>query len=91
MTIEQTIEVPASRKLTLEIPPEIPMGKVILTLTPAQGANPDESLEQLTAELRDLCKDSTLTTERFFEMRREDLELEEAKYRRIFGKHETTP
>jgi hypothetical protein len=35
MTIEQTIEVPASRRITLEVPPEIPAGKVILTFTPA--------------------------------------------------------
>jgi hypothetical protein len=88
MTIEQTVDVPASRRLTLDLPPEIPVGKVILTITPAQKASSDESLEQLTAELRELCKDSTLTTERFLEMRREDLEREEAEYRRIFGKHE---
>jgi hypothetical protein len=90
MIIEQTIDVPASRKLILDVPPEIPVGKVILTFTPTQGASPKESLEQLTAELRDLCKDSTLTTERFLEMRREDLELEEAEYRRMFGKDKAT-
>jgi hypothetical protein len=88
MTIEQTIDVPASRRLILDVPPEIPTGKVILTFTPAKEANPNESLEQLTAELRVLCKDSALTTERFLEMRSEDFELEEAKYRRMFGKHE---
>jgi hypothetical protein len=35
MTIEQTIEVPASRRITLEVPPEIPEGKVIIAFTPA--------------------------------------------------------
>ena len=35
MTIEQTIEIPASRRITLEVPPEIPTGKAILTFTPA--------------------------------------------------------
>ena len=35
MTITQTIEVPASRKITLEVPPEIPVGPVILAFTPA--------------------------------------------------------
>ena len=34
MTITQTIEVPASRKITLEVPPEIPVGQVILAFTP---------------------------------------------------------
>jgi hypothetical protein len=28
MTIEQTVEVPANHRLTLEVPPEIPAGKV---------------------------------------------------------------
>jgi hypothetical protein len=35
MTIEQTIEIPASRLITIEVPPEIPTGKVILTFTSA--------------------------------------------------------
>jgi hypothetical protein len=35
MTIEQTIEVPANRRIFLDLPPQIPAGKVILTFTPA--------------------------------------------------------
>jgi hypothetical protein len=35
MTIEQTIEVPASRRIVLDVPPQIPAGRVILTFTPA--------------------------------------------------------
>jgi hypothetical protein len=47
MTIEQTVDVPASRRLTLDLPPEIPAGKVILTFTPAQDDQAAESpLEQ---------------------------------------------
>jgi hypothetical protein len=46
MTIEQTIDVPASRRLTLEIPPEIPIGKVILTLTPAQDDSSADALPE---------------------------------------------
>jgi hypothetical protein len=46
MTIEQTIDVPASRRLILEIPPEIPVGKVILTFTPAQDDSPADALER---------------------------------------------
>jgi hypothetical protein len=34
MNVTQTIEVPASRRVTLNIPPEIPTGSVILTFTP---------------------------------------------------------
>ena len=34
MSITQTIEVPANRRITLDVPPQIPIGQVILTFTP---------------------------------------------------------
>ena len=34
MTIEQTVEIPANHRLTLEVPREIPVGKAVLTFTP---------------------------------------------------------
>jgi len=45
MTIEQTIEVPASRRITLEVPPQIPVGRAILTLTSVL-ANEDSEYAQ---------------------------------------------
>jgi hypothetical protein len=38
MTIEQTVEIPASHRLTLDLPHEIPVGRVILTFTPVPPA-----------------------------------------------------
>jgi hypothetical protein len=35
MTITQTVEIPASRRLTIDLPCEIPVGRVILAFTPA--------------------------------------------------------
>jgi hypothetical protein len=35
MTIEQTVEIPADHRLVIEVPPEIPEGRAILTFTPA--------------------------------------------------------
>lgn len=35
MTIEQIIDIPADRRLTLEIPEEIPAGRTIVAFTPA--------------------------------------------------------
>jgi len=35
MSVTQTVEVPASRRLTIDVPPEIPAGQVIITFTPA--------------------------------------------------------
>ena len=34
MTITQTVEIPADRRITLEVPREVPTGSVILTFTP---------------------------------------------------------
>ena len=36
MSITQTVEVPDSRRLTIDVPLEIPTGPVILTFTPAK-------------------------------------------------------
>jgi hypothetical protein len=52
MTVTQTIEIPASRCITLEVPPEIPAGKTIITFTPASAedaASADENTD-LTGE-----------------------------------------
>jgi len=35
MTITQTVEIPVSRRLTIDVPNEVPTGPVILTFTPA--------------------------------------------------------
>jgi hypothetical protein len=39
MTIEQTVEIPASRWLTIEVPRDIPAGKAIIAFTPAADPN----------------------------------------------------
>ena len=41
MTVKQTIEVPASHRILLEIPSQIPAGRTILTFTPAPIQNTD--------------------------------------------------
>ncbi|GHU72901.1 hypothetical protein FACS189450_11590 [Spirochaetia bacterium] len=35
MTIEQTVEIPASHRLTIDVPRDIPTGRTILAFTPA--------------------------------------------------------
>ena len=35
MTITQTVEIPASHRLTVEVPPEVPEGRAILAFFPA--------------------------------------------------------
>ena len=38
MTITQTVEIPADRRIVLEVPSEVPTGTVILTFTPAKAS-----------------------------------------------------
>ena len=35
MSVTQTVEIPANRRLTIDVPREVPTGSVILTFTPA--------------------------------------------------------
>ena len=37
MIITQTVEITSSRRLTIDVPPEIPEGLAILTFAPAEG------------------------------------------------------
>jgi hypothetical protein len=43
MTIEQTVEIPADHRLTIDVPREVPAGTVILTFTPAEAAEKSEA------------------------------------------------
>jgi len=36
MSITQTVEIPANRRLTIDVPREVPTGSVILTFTPRE-------------------------------------------------------
>jgi hypothetical protein len=85
MTIEQTVEIPASRQIFLDLPFELPVGKAKITIT-SPMERPAGNVHEEIIKLRGLAKKmgSTLTVERFLEMRQEDLSLEEAKYRRFF-------
>jgi hypothetical protein len=40
MTIEQIVEIPTNRRITLEVPQEIPAGRVTLTFTPVLTSFP---------------------------------------------------
>jgi hypothetical protein len=53
MSITQTVEIPASRRLTIDVPREVPLGKNILTFTPAPKP---ESNPQTIEEVRQLLQ-----------------------------------
>ena len=49
MTVTQTVEVPASHRLTIDVPREIPAGRTIIAFTPTQksGGDPKTAEEAL--------------------------------------------
>ena len=51
MNITQTVDIPASRRLTIDVPREIPVGRTILTFTPAPDQKSDVSAK---SEARDI-------------------------------------
>ena len=84
MTITQTVEIPADRRITLEVPPQIPAGttarfEVIWFPINKTANNLDTALEKIWT----LCKDTSITVDSFLEMRRHDNELEENQYRQF--------
>jgi hypothetical protein len=78
MTVTQTVEIPADRRIMLEVPCEVPPGKTILAFTPIANTYKAKNLRGLAKRMG-----SSLTTERFLEMKHEDLHLEEEKYRKF--------
>ncbi|MDR2923223.1 MAG: hypothetical protein LBU85_07775 [Treponema sp.] len=85
MTIEQMIEVPVNRRISLDLPLELPVGKAKITITP-QVDHPNANAYGTIENLRGLAKrmGAAVTMENFLEMRREDVRLEEDKYQRLF-------
>ena len=77
MTIEQTIEIPASHRIFLDLPPELPAGKAKITITPQTEKQITNAYETI-GNLRGLAQKmgSTLTVDSFLEMRHEDLRFE---------------
>ena len=51
MTITQTVEIPANRRLTLEVPREVPEGKVIITFTPFVEKEPVKFINASASEV----------------------------------------
>ena len=85
MTIEQTIEVPVSHRISLDLPLELPVGKAKITIT-SQPEKTITNAYEAVEKLRGLAKrmGSTLTVDSFLEMQQEDIRLEEEKYQRLF-------
>ena len=73
MTIEQTIEVPASRRITLDVPPQIPVGRTIIAFTPAPEIAPSKplSVRKVTLTAEEKARDKELYSFHAEELNRE--------------------
>ena len=82
MTIEQTIEVPASRRIIFEVPPQIPVGKakIEFTITPESGPKKETSKSLLS--LRGIDKGLD-TMDAYFARKRADKAQEDAQFERM--------
>jgi hypothetical protein len=91
MTLQQTIDIPADRRVYFDLPRDIPVGaaKVEFTIIPFRAprfeAAPQAVEEEWVNPLLGLCEDSSLTVDRFLEMKREEIALEEANEARLWG------
>jgi hypothetical protein len=92
MTIEQTLEIPPNRRITIDIPPEFPAGGRVTILVLAQNDVKETPRRRTPEEAIEHCRGLgkrlgiRLTSDRLLEMRRGDKALEEAQHRRLFHK-----
>jgi hypothetical protein len=47
MSITQTVDIPESHRLIIDVPPEVPAGPVVLTFTPAADQRPDAASDRI--------------------------------------------
>jgi len=75
MTIEQIVEIPADRRVFLDLPPELPVGKAKISVTSvAEKPSPNISL----LSMRGSCKGID-NMEAYFARKRADKALEDRK------------
>ena len=56
MTVEQIVEIPANRRIALEVPRTVPIGKTILSFTPVSVSQTADVSPRTTAEARQIAK-----------------------------------
>jgi len=82
MTFEQTVEIPASHQITLEVPPELPTGKAKVELTITPETMPKEKTARPLASLAGIDKGLD-TMDAYFARKRADKAKEDAQFERM--------
>jgi len=84
MTITQTVEIPADRRITFDLPRETPTGTTAhfeLIWFPVKKGT--RNVETTIKEIQELCKDIPISVDSIREERRRDLEMEEARFQQF--------
>ena len=85
MTIEQTIEIPANRRIILDLPPELPVGKAKVELTITPETTPQVISVKPLASFLGVDKGCD-TMEAYFARKRADKAREDGQFERSLGK-----
>ncbi|MDR2898533.1 MAG: hypothetical protein LBU99_06915 [Spirochaetaceae bacterium] len=84
MSITQTVEIPISHRLTIDVPSEIPVGRTILTFTPAAEQN--RNTAQLPGDSPDTIEEALLiAAEKASDPNRKPISRLFGKCKGIFG------
>ena len=82
MTITQTVDIPESRRLVIDVPREIPVGQVVLAFTPETV--PQRKAVKPLASLFGVDKGLD-TMDAYFARKRADKTIEDAQIERSLG------
>ena len=88
MTIEQTVEIPANRRIFLDLPLELPVGKAKLELTVTPETTPSSKAARSLRSLLGIHKDLD-TMDAYFARKRADKVMEDAQIERNLRQYGT--
>jgi hypothetical protein len=77
MIIQQTVDIPASRRLTIEVPPEVPVGRTTLVFMPAET---EKTVDGFPCDAADIRR-------RYFSMSKEERVAVNARDIELINRH----